>query len=62
MRRVKDCVVTVATVHLQLACVNRMTKWNGLLWLIADVQRLWIGNQTSQRTCEHCTSGSRNRN
>ena len=59
--RVKDGVVTVAAVHLQLACVNRMAEGHRLLGLIAHVQRLRIGYQTTQRTCEYRTSGNRNR-
>lgn len=47
---VKDRVVTVATIHLQLPCVNRVAEGDWLLWLVADIERLRIGNQTTHGT------------
>lgn len=53
MGRVKDRVVTVATIHLQLAGVNRVAERDRLLGLVADIECLRIGNQSTHRSGEY---------
>ena len=61
MRRIKDGIVTVATIHLQLASVNGMTEGNRLLGLVTDVQCLGVGNQATHGAGKYRTRSTRNR-
>jgi hypothetical protein len=52
--------MTITAVHLQLTRVDRVAERNRLFWLIANIQCLWVSDQTAHRTSEYRTSGDGN--
>lgn len=55
---IEDRVVAIATVHFQLASVDRMAERNRLRRLVADVQRIGIGEQAANGSCVNTTTRS----
>ena len=50
---VKNRVVAITTVQLQLSSVNRVAEGDGLSRLVADVQSHGVGNQSAHGTCKN---------
>ena len=55
---VKDRVVAIPTIHLQLASVDRMAKRYGLCGLVTDIQCIRVGEQAANGTCINTTTRS----
>ncbi len=56
MGRIENRVVAVPTIQFQLPRVKRVTKWNRLHGLVANVQRDWIGDQTTNGSSKQATT------
>ena len=50
---VKNRVVAITTVQLQLSSVNRVAEGDGLSRLVANVQSHGVSNQSAHGTCEN---------
>jgi hypothetical protein len=56
---IKDRVVAIAAIHLQLARVNRVAERHRLIGLVADVQRHRVRQQAAHRAREDGSGSAR---